>query len=122
MSNRFKVNESACTVLDTTTNLEWQREVPDQRMTWAGAKAYAAALALDGGGWRLPSVEELFALADRSRCDPAIDVQAFPNCPAWWFWSATPWVGGGSAWLVDFSLGSSVYDDSTNTYRVRCVR
>jgi formylglycine-generating enzyme required for sulfatase activity len=40
-------------------DLEWQADVPEQKMTWAEAKAYAARL---GGGWRLPTRAELLTL------------------------------------------------------------
>ena len=119
---RFAVNDSAGTVTDTSTGLVWQRNAPPERMTWAEAQAYASSLAKVSGGWRLPTVEELFCLADRSRHNPSIDSAAFPDCPGDWFWSATPWVGGGSAWGVNFYDGYSGYSDTSSTSRVRCVR
>ena len=36
--------------------------------------------------------------------------------------TSTPWVGGGSAWNVNFNNGNSNNNDTSNTNRVRCVR
>ena len=109
MASKYTVNEAAGTVLDTETGLTWQREVSADVYTWAAAKSYAARMDLDGGGWRLPTVEELFGLVDRTRINPAIDTVAFPNTPIEYFWTVTPWVAGGSAWFVSFDDGFSVF-------------
>ena len=118
---QFTVCDS--TVLDTSTGLTWQRKVPPGKYTHAEALAYAASLKLGGGGWRLPTVQELVSLVDYTRRTPSIDVKAFPDTPSEWFWSATPPAGGSSsAWLVHFSVGYVLDSGVTNTYRVRCVR
>jgi hypothetical protein len=41
-------------VWDQDTKLSWQQEVSEQTFTWQQAKDHAAALKLDGGGWRFP--------------------------------------------------------------------
>jgi hypothetical protein len=54
-------------VLDKTTSLLWTVK-ETKRLTWD--KARAAVAKLDSAGfkdWRLPTVEELFLLADRTR-------------------------------------------------------
>jgi formylglycine-generating enzyme required for sulfatase activity len=118
---RFIVEDE--TVLDVTTGLTWQRSTPAEHFTWAAAKEYAAQLAFDGGGWRLPTREELFCLADRRRTDPAIDTDAFPNTPATSFWSATQYaVVEGFVWLVNFDDGGAHAVDEGRAYAVRCVR
>jgi hypothetical protein len=82
-------------------DLEWQADVPDQKMTWAEAKEYAASL---GDGWRLPTKAELLTLVDDTRCNPACSV--FPDCSADWFWTSTPRAGSSSgAWYVHFGYG-----------------
>lgn len=111
------------TMIDPRTGLEWQRKISPRRMTWAQATAYAAHLELDGGSWRLPTVEELFMLADRARHKPAADPALIPHCPSSLFWTSTLWASGqDNAWVVDFLNGNSGYDDVTAPYRVRCVR
>jgi hypothetical protein len=58
--------------------------------------------------WRLPTVEELFCLADRSRSSPAIDTEAFPDTKSDWYWTGTPYAPlSGFAWFVSFGYGIS---------------
>lgn len=123
MSDRFIVSADGQTVHDSKTGLTWQRAVPDQRMTWAEAKEYAAALDLDGGGWRLPTVQELVGIVDYCRRNPAIDEAAFPDTPLEWFWTNVPVAGdAGGAWYVGFDYGY-VYDyDVGYRSRVRYCR
>ncbi|HEY6923262.1 MAG TPA: DUF1566 domain-containing protein [Steroidobacteraceae bacterium] len=74
--------------------------------------------------WRLPTVEELFLLADRSRVRPAIDTKYFPDCKSDWYWTGTLFSGspGGCAWLVDFDGGSASWDYQGSLGFVRAVR
>ncbi|EIJ34300.1 DUF1566 domain-containing protein [Thiothrix nivea] len=94
--------------------------------------------------WRMPTKEELRSLVYCSNGTPAsvawdnscsnggkagdyqrptINLQAFPNTPSAWFWSASPHAyGGGNAWSVNFGYG---YDGSNFEYgggSVRLVR
>jgi hypothetical protein len=98
-------------VLDTRTGLVWAVE-PLTRKPMPHKKAEKAVAELQLLGmtdWRLPTVEELFALADRSRRAPAIDVDFFPDTPLDWFWTSTPaaWSPSGYAWIVDFDNGNA---------------
>ena len=74
--------------------------------------------------WRLPTVEELFLLADRTRHSPAIDTDFFPDTPSDWFWSSTVAASSPSdcAWFVYFYGGHSGWDDQDNEACVRAVR
>ncbi len=111
------------TVTDTATKLVWQQAVDPGMWTWQDAQSYCAGLALAGGGWRVPSVNELMTLIDFSVAGPGptIDATAFPGTPAESFWSSSL-VGTANASFVYFSSGSAYYADVTVTYRVRCVR
>jgi Protein of unknown function (DUF1566) len=111
-------------VLDTRSNLIWSAQETD-RMNWADAKAYVADLELTGAkNWRLPSVEELFLLADRTRYNPAIDTDYFPACQSSWYWTGTPDVESpaGYAWVVYFDSGGAGYDDQSYHFCVRACR
>jgi len=111
-------------VLDTRTNLMWAVEVL-KRQTWKKALKAPKKLAIAGfKDWRLPNVEELFCLADRTRCDPAIDKDFFPDTPSSWFWSSTPWASSpaGCAWYVSFYGGNSLCLDQYDEGFVRAVR
>ncbi len=126
------------TVTDPTTGLIWMRCSMGQ--TWDGTTCtgtasthtFDQANALTGtvtfaahSDWRLPNIRELTTLADRSRSNPAIDINAFPNTPAQKFWSASAsveWLI--DAWGVDFIDGatSNYYYWKTLDMRVRLVR
>jgi hypothetical protein len=97
----------------------------DRQMTWDEAKKACEEFRMFGfSDWRLPTVEELFGLADRSRKDPAIDTGAFPDTRSSWYWSASPWAGSpaSAAWIVGFNYGYA--SDGHHGYKcfVRPVR
>jgi hypothetical protein len=48
-------------VRDTKTSLEWFAD-PDWYKTWYEASSWVKSLAIDGGGWRMPTIEELKTL------------------------------------------------------------
>lgn len=52
----------AATCFDPATGLTWQSPADGAARTWDDAVAYCDALPLDGGGWRLPKVQELRSL------------------------------------------------------------
>jgi len=118
----FIVNTNG-TVLDNTTNLTWQQEIPEGTFNWKQAKEYASQLNLGGyNDWRIPTREELQSLVDFIKVNPAIDVEAFPTSA--YFWSSSPLANSRDyAWYVGFSNGFS-YNDYSFYYslRVRCVR
>lgn len=109
---------------DNATGLEWQATPLPESMTLDEAIAACAALSLGGhGDFRVPSIDELESIRDRSRFDPAIDTDAFPGCPSAWFWSDTPYAYATSefAWIIDFNHGDSYGDHRSNLNRVRAV-
>jgi hypothetical protein len=79
------------TVIDKRTGLEWQRAVDASRPDWAGAVNLCANLTLSGGGWRLPTIDELLFVSElflgstNFRSDP----EAFPAEPNDYYWSST---------------------------------
>lgn len=109
------------TVLDSSTGLTWQRELDvracaEDTCTWERAIAYCDALSLDGGGFRLPSRQELAALAQ-----PNGGVGEWASAPPdEYFWTT-------SAVAVNmrgarYSSQSTSIEDERHTLRVRCVR
>lgn len=73
--------------------------------------------------WRLPTLQELLNLADRGRTSPAIDPIYFPNTPAAFFWSASPFAEDSyNAWDLNFSVGNSSRSVRFNADHVRLVR
>ena len=128
----FAVSSDGLTVTDTITGLVWQRSglgtwsgclAGDGRCSWEQATAYCGSLTLGGvAGWRLPAREELLTIVDFTRANPSIDPNAFPDTPADWFWTSSPYAGSsGLVWYVYFGSGNSSYSGAGG-YRVRCVR
>ena len=111
------------TVTDTRTRLTWQR-VPDLTpRTWSQATPYCTELDLDGKGWRLPSIKELFTIVDESRWGPAIDPVAFPSTPSDYFWTSSALATFPMfVWTVFFGKGTAAFFDVANPRLVRCVR
>lgn len=97
-------------------NLEWQVGLPHP-MSWGHAVEYAAMIdKAFGGGWRLPTVQELVSLWDYDKdC-----CEAFPDDKGW-FWSSSPYDSSG-AWVVNFGSGLVSYSNRNNEDGVRCVR
>jgi hypothetical protein len=103
-----------------------------ERLTWNQAKNWAESLDINGWSWRLPTVEEAFMIPDRSRVDPALDTNFFPDCDGEWIWTATPdcedppsaddAAPSGYAWYVNLHGGSSGRSGQGYHDRVRAVR
>lgn len=93
--------------------LEWQRVDGRRRATWAEAKAYAAGLKLDGGGWRLPTKKEALKTIG---CPDTRYVDLY--------WTTTP--AGAPTKRREFTYpyghGAETYSPSIGLYDVRCVR
>jgi hypothetical protein len=88
-------------IKDSLLGLEWGPS-SDTRMNWAAAKQYA----VDKGG-RLPTVDELASLVDRSKQNPAIDSIFADTKTDDYYWTITAYAGSsGLAWCVYFGFGS----------------
>ncbi len=111
------------TVYDSETKLTWQRTVSTRSYTRAAAMSYCRDLArTDESSWRVPAKTELESLL-RPGAGPTIDRVAFPQEQTdRSFWTSTPWVSGGNAWLIGFDVGHGYPGDQWSPYWVRCVR
>ena len=125
MSKFIKISDAI--VAQPAANLEWAVQLLCEGKRAEFAEAEAACTALDLGGyqdWRLPTVEELFLLADRTKVDPAIDQEYFPETPAAFTWSSTPYADNPAdyAWGVSFDDGGTYIAYRNYTGFVRAVR
>lgn len=122
------------TVTETSTGLIFQKCASGQtndssctgpvtNLTWKDALLYCDGLSLAGrSDWRLPALNELKLLLDRSVRNPAIDATTFPNTSINFYWtSTTAHFNSASAWRLDFSVGNTLVATKTNTYPARCV-
>lgn len=110
--------------LDPVSGLMWQKDDLGELDFKAAQKAVGTLELAGFKDWRLPTVEELFCLADRTRANPAIDVEAFPDCKSDWYWSGTAAAPspGDYAWVVYFSNGLSYWLNQSFECFVRAVR
>lgn len=120
------------TILDTATNLTWQKCSRGQNndgtcsgsattANWTDANSYCNSLSLAGKTWRLPTRLELETLVDHGQNAPAIHGTYFPGTPAHEFWTSSRFMTTSSAWYVHFTYGNTDRISDTNSYRVRCV-
>jgi len=126
-ANRFELVLDNEAVLDRETGLVWQRNTSATLYTWDKAILYCYNTDIGGrGGWRLPSIEELRTLTDRTRKDPALPLgHSFTNVKSSRYWSSTTHANNTSlAWHVDFHFGyvNASYYDKTDSHYVRAVR
>lgn len=119
--NRYEVSADSQEVTDHKTGLIWRQAVEPGVFTWAEAQDHANSIAQQTNlPWRMPTVEELGSLLDRSRYEPA---SAFPDMPSEWFWTALLCVDCTSyAWYVDFSYGDVSGNHRSDSGTVRLVR
>lgn len=126
------------TVSSSCCGLVWQQVVDEAggsgsgvgqgHYTFPDAEAYCAGLTLAGGGWRIPTIEELYSLVllGQTPAEPVIDRTAFPNTPVFYYWSSTitaPDIGSGDfVWYVNFYSGNTSATDTISLHNVRCVR
>jgi hypothetical protein len=118
-------------VYDSQTKLTWSRcsvgqEWKDAHCTGAiNNFSFEAAQKQAGGGWRIPTKEELVTLIDTGRKNfPAVDTAAFPDMDPGhrWYWTSTP-NGNTIAWYIDFTDGyTSGFIDEANIFAVRLVK
>lgn len=124
---RYVLRACGTVVFDTKTKLEWQRGV-NAEADVANALGICGALALDGGGWRVPTMLELVSIQDLSRFAPAIDLRAFPGTPNTNFATVSqpaPPTNPPSYWVLSFGTGIPDVAVSTTPNRLassRCVR
>ena len=101
--------------LDINIGLKWSKENFGP-MSWD-----KTIKQFDGSnGWRLPTVEELITLVDRTKLDPATDL---PKMLSSFYWSSATYAYySGIAWYVHFYFGYDNYYLKSNAYYVRAVR
>jgi uncharacterized protein DUF1566 len=125
-SPRF-VASSDAVVRDSRTGLEWTRRDDGHGLDWHAAEAYCRGLDLDGGGWRLPEIDELHALYGATARRPCGDAQCAVDAAftltSPWVWSATVRDATTRGYL-DFQSGNRFFPGITPQLlrRVLCVR
>jgi hypothetical protein len=110
-------------VKDNETGLIWQDTQDVKKKNWNDAIKYCIDLELNEfTDWRLPSIDELMSISDKTRYKPAIK-KIFKNNRNDWYWTSTKFSGDlSSAWIVGFKNGYDSSHDLVEKNYVRCVR
>jgi len=111
-------------VTDSVTGLQWQDDAIGTSTTWQDAIDRCENLTLDGlSDWRLPNINELKSIVDRSKYNPAI-VNGFSQVSSNDdYWSSTALEEDrGYAWVVFFGYGLVDSFGKDNSFYARCVR
>ncbi len=114
-------------VIDNEVGVIWQSFPSPKRYTWSEAKSYCDTLDYDGyTGWRVPHIDELMSLIDKSKYNLAIitnliDITEQKNN---FYWSDTEYADDTyNAWNVEFNYGFSLcFDYKGDKYYVLCVK
>ena len=124
------------TVTHIATGLMWMRCSVGQK--WDGKTCTGEAVSLDWqkalqaadqqafaghSDWRLPNKNELASIMEERCTAPAINDKIFPNTPAVFFWSSSPYTGlADGAWSLDFGYGSINASVKSGNLHLRLVR
>ena len=90
-------------VRDENTDLEWIAG-PDKDTTWFEAIYWVENLSIDGGGWRLPTINELQTLNEDSAGKCSITTSL--KTSGWWVWSSSLDIY--RAWQFSFYSGADL--------------
>ena len=122
-------------VLDRETGLVWERSPSTSPLLWLNAQRHCnRSNTGDRLGWRLPTLQELASLVDRTQPNPALpsghpfQKENVQSSEFSFYWSATTLAGTGNeplAWGVSFGIG--FVDNVVNALKsdqafVWCVR
>ncbi len=94
-------------VKDTKTGLEWKAG-PDKNTNWDQARSWVQSLNLDGGGWRMPTMDELENLYKKGAGER--NMTPLLKTTGWWVWSGET-KGSSGAWSFGFDFGYRRWPD-----------
>jgi Caspase domain/Protein of unknown function (DUF1566) len=99
-------------VYDKNTGLEWYAG-PNKDRNWYLAKHWIKNLNVAGGGWRMPTRQELKTLYKKG-AGPH-NMTPLLQTTGWWVWSGET-KGSSSAWNFGFGYGKEEWDTRSNAY------
>jgi|GEM_PF-4830082 len=111
------------TVTDDATGLIWQQEDDADKKTWNEAKTYCEDLDLGGlDTWRLPTIDELISLSDKTTSFPSIDTIIFTNTKNAEYWTGSEYLASDDdIWTVNFKNSNTNDPDKNTSHYARCV-
>jgi hypothetical protein len=118
----FSRDDTKNVVVDSIYKLMWQDGKEIYRGTYDEAIKYCDNLSFAGfDDWRLPTVNELISITDKSKFNPAIN-SVFKYVESSDYWSSTKHIVVSSWWIVDFVYGGGGWNYGFNRSFVLCVR
>jgi len=98
--DRFELLKNGV-VYDTSTGLEWFGG-PDRDTTWDDAKSWVENLKADGGGWRMPTRQEVKAIYQKGVGNRSLTLLF--KMSGWWIWTGET-KEGWAAYAIAFDDG-----------------
>ena len=119
----FYKEANSTIVTDNITALQWEDQESIQEGTFEEAINYCESLELEGyNDWRLPNLNELYTIGDRTVDSPAIS-DKFKHINSEVYWSSTTVaLSNNSAWVIDFYKAYDGWQDVGDSVFIRCVR
>ena len=119
----FSRDDTKNVVTDSVYKLMWQDGEEIFKGDYDEAVKYCENLTFAGfEDWRLPTINELISITDKSKFDPAIN-PAFKSVNSDMYYSFTKSAESMSnVWVVFFRNGVSIRQDASFRYFARCVR
>ena len=121
----YRDNDKNVVICDESKlgKLMWQ---DDERVfigDWKQAKERCERLNFAAySDWRLPSIDELISITDKTKFSPAIN-SAFKYVKSDFYWSSAKFADGSSrAWFVHFKNGYADWSGISDRLFARCVR
>jgi len=110
-------------VEDTETGLEWIAG-PDKNTNWNDAQKWVENLTVAGGGWRMPTRQELKNLYKHGAGER--NMTPLLKTTGWWVWSGET-AGSSSAWDFHFRNGGGFWRNryhslNDRSFAVRSLR
>ena len=103
-------------VEDRKTGLKW-KVGPDKDTSWNDAKSWVQSLNINGGGWRMPTMDELKSLYKPGAGDR--NMTPLLKTTGWWVWSGETKGLSKKAMTFNFNLGRGNWDDCDSSYYER---
>jgi hypothetical protein len=119
---RFTARDNGV-VLDTKLGLEWFVG-PDEDTTWDEAKSWVESLSVDGGGWRMPTRDELSRLYIKGVGSQ--NMSPLLKTTGGFVWTSET-VSSSYAWGFCFEIGDTywplrTYSETARSFAVRPVK
>ena len=116
---------SSAAVLDRETGLVWEQSPSTTTDTWYNQSFHCINLNTGGRtGWRLPTIQELLSIVDRSQSNPSLPSGHPFTVQSSDYWSATSSANlATGAWFVVFGDGNVLPGVKSSVgFRAWCVR